>query len=119
MRTNFKEWDIQKKAWVTENPNQKGMKFSKGKPRWQLMVPLWGAMTEVVEVLTRGAEKYEDDNWMDVDRDEYIRAIMSHYTASASGERIYPDMGTHHLANLICSALFLIWHDKNPKEKKE
>lgn len=104
-------WGDLREEWQEKNPGQKGMKFSSGKPKWQLMAPLWPAMTEVVHVLTRGAEKYEDNNWMHVSRDEYLRAIMSHYTAYAGGEHIDPDMGSHHLANLICSALFLLWHD--------
>lgn len=105
-------WAEEKKKWQELNGlTEKGMKFSDGKPKWQYMAPLWPAMTEVVKVLSRGAEKYEENNWMEVDRDEYIRAIMSHYTAYASGETTDPDMGSHHLANLICSALFLLWHD--------
>lgn len=105
------DWVAQRYGWEEENPGKKGMKFSDGKPKWQYMKPLWPAMEEVVQVLTRGAEKYEENNWMDVDRDEYIRAIMSHYSAYSSGERIDPDMGSNHMANLICSALFLLWHD--------
>ena len=105
------DWLSEKKTWAKENPGETGMKFSKGKPKWQLMGPLWPAMEEVVKVLTRGAEKYHADNWMDVDRDEYIRAIMSHYSAYASGEQIDSDMGFNHMANLVCSGLFLLWHD--------
>jgi hypothetical protein len=109
--TSAVPWKDQREQWAQENPGAKGMKFSEGKPRWQLMAPLWPAMTEVVNVLTKGSIKYEDNNWQHVDRSEYIRAIMSHYTAYASGEQIDPDTDTHHLANLICSALFLLWHD--------
>ena len=104
-------WGEQKERWLLKNPNKKGMKFSEGKPKWQYMKPLWKAMEEVVRVLTRGAEKYEPDNWMSVEREEYERAIMSHYTAYMSGEVKDPDTHTHHLANLICSALFLIHRD--------
>lgn len=106
-----KTWEEHKAEWHEKHPDEKGMKFSSGKPKWQYMAPLWPAMSEVVKVLSRGAEKYEENNWMEVDRDEYIRAIMSHYSAYSSGERIDPDMGSNHMANLICSALFLLWHD--------
>jgi len=106
-------WAQEKVKWEKMNPGQTGMKYSEGKPRWQLMGPLWPAMEQVVTVLTRGAEKYADDNWMDVDRSEYIRAIMSHYSKYASGEVYDKDMGSNHLANLICSALFLLWKDGN------
>jgi hypothetical protein len=47
---------------------------------------------------------------------------MSHYVAYAKGEITDSDMGSPHLANLICSALFLMWHDgikmKNKGEEK-
>lgn len=116
-----KQWDDAKKLWEEGNPGQKGMKFSADKPKWQYMAPLWPAMEEVVKVLTRGAEKYEINNWMHVSPDsgEYIRAIMSHYTAYVNGETFDPDMGSHHLANLICSCLFLMWHDGIRSEDEE
>jgi len=104
-------WQKQREEWEAANPGMKGMKFSEEKPKWQLMAPLWKAMEEVVKVLTRGADKYEPNNWMHVEKEEYLRAIMSHYTAYAGGELIDYDMGSPHLANLICSALFLMWHD--------
>ncbi len=110
-KLELKDWRFQKAEWKDSHPEEKGMKFSAGKPRWQLMAPLWPAMEQVVRVLTRGAEKYEDNNWMDVDRDEYVRAIMSHYSAYAAGDIFDDDMGTNHMANLICSALFLLWKD--------
>ena len=116
---NDKEWEKMKVLWEAEHPDEKGMKFSNGKPKWQLLAPLWKGLEQVVIVLTRGAEKYEKHNWKHVDREEYLRAIMSHYSAYAGGEKNDEDMNSPHLANLICSALFLMWHDGIRPEGEE
>jgi hypothetical protein len=85
-----------------------GVKHDAAKPRWDL-VP-WQAMGEVVTVLTRGAEKYGDDNWRRVPRHRgrYLAALMRHVAAWASGHTHDDETGCHHLAHAACCALFLI-----------
>lgn len=103
----------------------KGQKYDSEKPRWSL-IP-FKQLTEVVKVLTAGAEKYDDYNWQDVDngKDRYFSAAMRHFAAWKEGERIDPETertgqkmgkidpetGLSHLAHAICNLLFLMWFD--------
>lgn len=89
----------------------KGIKYDTGKPRWSLLP--WREIGEVVEVLTIGAIKYEDDNWMRVPqpKERYFSAGMRHFTAWAEGEVFDPETGKNHLAHAICCLLFLMWFD--------
>ncbi len=85
-----------------------GVKFDSGKAQWSL-VP-FGAMSDVVQVLTYGANKYAPDNWKYVKDAEkrYIDAGFRHFTAYASGEEGDPETGYSHLAHAICCLLFLL-----------
>lgn len=93
-----------------------GTKYDQGKLRWDL-VP-WHEMKAVAGVLTHGSKKYDDDNWKKVDIWHYKRALMEHYSAymefcqDGIGSPI-DECGYHHLANVICNALFLMWHEAN------
>jgi len=89
----------------------KGRKNDRGKDRWDLLP--WDEVRCVVQVLTLGAEKYEDDNWKRVpnSRERYFAAAQRHITAWWSGERWDEESGMHHLAHAICCLLFAMWHD--------
>lgn len=94
-----------------------GRKFDGDKPRWDLLP--WDEVEEVVEILTFGAKKYEDDNWQHVfPRSRYIGAGMRHFVARIKGGRGAkdPESGKSHLAHSVCCLLFLMWGDKNDKE---
>lgn len=95
---------------MTEKPQ--GMKFDQGKPRYDL-VP-WAAMDDVVRVLTYGAQKYSDNNWLLVEKKEqrYPSAAMRHISAYMQGERYDPETGINHMAHAICSLLFILALDK-------
>tara|TARA_Y100001951_G_C11283729_1_gene267174 strand:- start:781 stop:1095 length:315 start_codon:yes stop_codon:yes gene_type:complete len=88
-----------------------GTKYDGAKPRWDLMP--WGPAEEVVRVLTFGADKYSDDNWMHVQpaHKRYQAAAIRHIVAWAQGERLDPESGFHHLAHAVSCLLFLMWHD--------
>lgn len=89
-----------------------GRKFDNSKNRWDLLP--WAEVEEVVEILTFGAEKYEENNWQHVfPRSRYIAAGMRHFTARIKGEKIDPESGKSHLAHAICCMLFIMWGDKN------
>ena len=86
------------------------------KLRWGL-VP-WKQMEDVVKVLMGGASKYSDDNWMKVDIERYRDAILRHELAYQGGEIMDKDSGIHHLAHVVCNALFIMWHEANPARRR-
>ena len=88
-----------------------GRKADSGKARWDLLP--WGEVKEVVEVLTFGARKYDDNNWKKVtEKFRYVGAAMRHFTAYLMGEKKDPETGLSHLAHCVCCLLFLMWHEK-------
>lgn len=89
-----------------------GRKFDTGKPRWDL-IP-WKALSDVVDVLTKGAEKYAPDNWRKVEgwRWRYARAAIGHIVAFMCGEKNDPEWGLPHLAHATCCILFLLELDQ-------
>lgn len=91
----------------------KGMKFDTEKPRWDLL-PL-ETVEEMVEVLTYGANKYEDNNWKHVQSNRYVAALMRHITAYQSGEQNDAESGLHHLAHAMTNVMFLLWLERNKK----
>jgi hypothetical protein len=90
-----------------------GVKYDNDKPQWSLMQ--WGALTEVVDVLTYGAKKYSPDNWKKVPnaRQRYLDAGFRHFTAYAAGEKNDSETGMSHLAHAMCCMLFLLAFDKD------
>lgn len=78
------------------------------KARWDLL-PI-GALEEVVKVLTIGAQKYNDNNWMQVEklRRRYFGGDLRHTMAWRLGEITDPETGRHHLAHAICNLLFIL-----------
>jgi hypothetical protein len=91
-----------------------GTKHDERKLRWDL-VP-WEAIEEVVRVYTHGAEKYGENNWMGLENAEnrYFAALMRHLVAWRNGERIDPDSGLKHLAQVAWNALALLWFADRP-----
>lgn len=83
-----------------------GVKFDKGKPRWDLL-PL-EAVEEVVKVMTFGANKYTPDGWKTVEDAEnrYFAAQMRHSVANRLEEETDPESGLLHLAHEACNAIF-------------
>jgi hypothetical protein len=93
-----------------------GRKFDQDKPRWDLLP--WDETQEIVEVLTFGSKKYEDNNWTVVSspKRRYFAALCRHVLAWWRGEKIDPESGKSHLAHAGCCLLFLMWFDN--KESK-
>ena len=92
-----------------------GVKYDQEKPDYSL-VP-FGAMDQVVKVLTYGAKKYDRFNWEKVESRRYQAAALRHISAYMQGEKIDPESGVNHLAHAICSILFLT--DFDLKESAE
>lgn len=89
-----------------------GRKFDSAKPDPTLLPPR--ALLSVVRVLTKGAEKYDRDNWQIVPgaRTRYLAAALRHTLAYLGGEKIDPELGENHLACAACSLLFLLGFDE-------
>lgn len=88
--------------------SDQGHKFDTDKPRWDLL--LWPEIETIVKVLTYGAKKYGEYNWVQVEpfKDRYFAAFMRHIVAWQSGEDIDAESGLPHLAHAACSILFLM-----------
>jgi hypothetical protein len=88
-------------------PAGEGRKDDNAKPRWDLL-PM-GLVEETVKVLTFGAKKYADNNWMKVANfnERYWAALMRHLVAWRSGEINDPETGLSHLAHAVCNLVFL------------
>lgn len=85
-------------------------KDDSGKLLYNLFPPK--ELQQVVEVLTKGAEKYGADNWkLCDDKTRYINALMRHLEAYRQGEQFDKEDNLHHLAHLICNAVFLLYFD--------
>ena len=93
-----------------------GTKLDSGKRRWDLMPP--NVVGAVVDVLTKGAEKYSPNNWQKVPnaRERYYSAMMRHIDAWWGGEQTDSETGLHHLAHVACNAFFLMWFDGQDEE---
>ena len=91
------------------------LKYDTDKPRWSLLP--FKQVEQVVDVLTIGAKKYDDDNWKTVTPmyDRYFSACMRHLAAWRCGERKDPETGKSHLAHAVCCILFLMWGNDNAK----
>lgn len=91
----------------------KGFKKDQGKQRWDLLDI--HCISEVVDVITFGANKYSDDNWKQVPRktERYYSACMRHISAWRMGEKNDNETGKSHLAHAICCLIFLWCFDKN------
>jgi len=92
---------------VTEESG--GMKADGNKIRPELF-PM-ETMLAISDVLTFGAEKYEDNNWKKVDPERYKGALLRHLAAIDMGETIDPDSGLPHIDHVACNAVFLSYLD--------
>lgn len=88
--------------------SEQGRKYDGGKLRYDLVPTL--ALEEVVKVITKGAEKYDDDNWKNVPegRRRYYAASMRHTQEWKKGNPYDEEMGTHHIANAISNLMFIL-----------
>lgn len=101
-----------------------GRKYDSGKLRYDLVPTL--ALEEVVKVITKGAEKYDDDNWKNVPegRRRYYAASMRHQQEWKKGNPYDEEMGTHHIANAISNLMFILekelqgWEDVTEENSK-
>lgn len=92
-----------------------GKKFDDGKLRYDLIPPK--ALEQVVKALTHGANKYGDNNWINVEDFRYDAAHGRHYAAWKLGEKYDEDSKAHHLAAAVCNLMFLLEKELEKKEE--
>ncbi len=97
-------------------PKQLGRKDDQGKTRYELLDPRFAK--GVADVLTDGAKKYEDNNWMKVEpfEDRYYAAAMRHFQDYRMGKKIDPESGKQALFHVACCVNFLLWKDNYGEE---
>ena len=90
-----------------------GLKYDKDKARWDLLPK--GMVARVVDVLTFGAMKYEENGWQGLEngKERCYGALMRHIDAWRNGEIKDPESGIHHLAHATCNMFFLMWWEDN------
>jgi len=86
---------------------KEGTKYDKGKNRLELL-PV-SAVNEIARVFTKGAEKYEDNNWMKgIKFSRVYGALQRHITAWWDRNDTDEEWGISHLCHAGCCLLFLI-----------
>ena len=84
----------------------KGLRYNSGKKRYDL-VHQW-AHEQMVNVLTKGAIKYEERNWeRGMAWSNVLASLERHLAAIKKGEDYDPETGELHAAHIACNAHFL------------
>lgn len=91
---------------------EEGRKLDDGKTRFDLID--WNWLSDVANVLTKGAVKYAPNNWQKVPnlKDRYTAALFRHIIAYLQGETNDPEDGLPHLAHASCNLMFLSWENQ-------
>lgn len=98
-----------------------GKKFDSDKPRMSLLIDgCPRALLETGNVLTFGARKYADHDWLNVPNAiaRYKSALIRHELAKAKGETVDPESGLLHSAHIACNALFILELELRKLESK-
>ena len=92
-----------------------GRKDDKEKNRLDLIEPEF--IEGIGEVLTFGANKYEPNNWQNVEDAEnrYYAAALRHIIAWRKGEKTDPESGLSHLDHVACNIMFLKHFEREEK----
>lgn len=91
---------------MEESTQHKGLRFNSGKLRYDLE-HAW-AREQMVQVLTKGAEKYAPRNWeRGMAWSNVIASLERHLAAIKSGEDYDKETGLLHAAHVACNAHFL------------
>lgn len=83
-----------------------GYRYNQGKLRYDLVQP--EAHRDFVEILTMGAEKYEDRNWENgMSWSSVLASLKRHIAAFEMGEDYDKETGKLHIAHAACNVHFL------------
>lgn len=85
---------------------KEGLRYNEGKLRFDLVHP-W-AHEQMINVLTKGAEKYSSRNWeQGMAWSKVIASLKRHLNAIEKGEDYDSETGELHASHLACNAHFL------------
>ena len=88
--------------------SEQGKKWDNGKPRWDLL-PI-RVISDLVDVLTFGAQEYGPNNWKLVRPiSRYWAALYRHLAAMRQGRTHDDKSGLPHYAHALCNLVFLGW----------
>lgn len=94
------------------------LRFNTGKPQISKLFEFGSALDKLVRVMSQGAIKYDDGNWLlgGQDAAQFLDSGMRHMRAYKNGESYDPDTGCHHLAHAAWNSLaaLRILHDEDP-----
>lgn len=96
-----------------------GIKHDEGKTKFHLLIPEF--VKGVADVMTKGADKYSEWNYLHLDKERIIGAHHRHMNAYQRGELNDPETGLSHLFHATC-CLQMLWaldNDFNGKEEKK
>ena len=89
-----------------ENELGKGLRYNNGKPKYEL-IPQY-SLRQFVDVLTKGAEKYEHRNWeKGMKWSTVIGSLKRHLAAFEMGEDYDQETGLLHTSHIMANAAFL------------
>lgn len=88
-----------------------GLRYNEGKLRYDLFEPF--AMEQLAQVFTRGAEKYEPNNWLrGMAWSKCMASLKRHIAAFEKGEDLDSETGCMHMAHAAWNALALVSYSK-------
>lgn len=103
-----------------------GRHYDDGKPRVDLISPQ--ALTALGTVLSYGAKKYGDKNWLNgIAWTKLYGSALRHLLSWRRGETLDPESGLPHLAHAMCNVMMLlhyaetgkdVWDDRAPEPPK-
>lgn len=90
-----------------------GLRFNEGKLPYHLLST--EAVEEVVKVLQFGATKYAERNWeKGLKWDSGVASsLQRHLAAWKRGEDFDGETGLHHMAHIMCNAMFILHYQLN------
>lgn len=99
--------EVRKELGLEKSKVTEGVKYDQGKERLDLIPP--EAIMALGEVLSYGANKYEDRNWeKGFDWGRAYGALQRHLTQWWAGEELDEESGLCHLHHAITNVAFLI-----------
>lgn len=118
-RNGDTEEEVKRKVeTVFSNEKIEGLKLDQGKLRYDLLP--FGAVDQLVRVLTYGAEKYAPNNWRLVENpiERYKAATLRHLSLYMQGEEVDKESGISHLAHAATNVIFLMEFEKEKFDMK-
>lgn len=87
------------------------VKLDKGKVRLDLILPNF--IIGIGDVLTFGANKYEENSWQNIPNatNRYYAALLRHILAWRKGEKLDKESGLAHIKHAAANLMFLDYFD--------